>query len=171
MSINNDALIFALKNGYYINSSGNVISPLGIQRKIDYDHWGYPRFRIKFIGKVVNIYLHRIIAYKKYGEKIFEPGVQVRHKNNNKLDYSLENILIGTSSQNMMDIPKNSRIKKARLASSKLRRFTEGEVAELRKLNKHGISYNKLSKAYKVCKSTLSYIVNGKTYALNNAGG
>jgi hypothetical protein len=163
MSQSNEFLVEAVQRGYYVNTNGKITSPNG-EREVYYDKWGYPKFGIKYKGKVRCIFVHRLVAYLKYGNKIFESGIQVRHKNNNKLDYSQDNILIGTGSQNSLDNPVTLRIKTATIAAAKLRKFTDGEVAELRKLNKYGIGIRKLSKIYKVAKSTLSYIMQNKTY-------
>jgi len=168
MSVAKDVLLYAIKKGYYVDSFGNVISPSGKKRAVDYDSWGYPRFTIEYVDKFRNIPVHRLVAYQKYGDKLFEKGMHTRHLNNNKLDYSFDNIAIGTCHENVMDNTKDERVKKARTAAKKLRKFTDSEVEEIRKLNKNGIGIRKLSKDYNVAKSTLSYIINRKTYNNGN---
>lgn len=164
MNKTNEVMIYALSKGYHINNKGQVISPLGKIRKINFDHSGYPRFGISMNGKIKNVYLHKMAAYLKYGDKMFESGIQVRHKNGNKMDINNENILIGTGSDNSFDRPKEVRKKYAKFAAAHLRKFTMGEIMEIKKLNSHGIGIGRISKAYKVAKSTLSYILNNKTY-------
>lgn len=51
------------------------------------------------------IYKHRLIAYAKYGDLIFEPGIEVRHLDNNSFNNHPTNIDIGTRSMNMLDLP------------------------------------------------------------------
>ena len=42
--------------------------------------------------------IHRLIAYQKYGDKIFGEGIQVRHLDGNPSNNLDENIIIGTQS-------------------------------------------------------------------------
>jgi hypothetical protein len=167
-SISNEMLVWIVRKGYVINDKGELYTPDGKLRKLDIDKRGYYRFSVQYKGCCRGINAHRLVAYIKYGDKMFEPGIEVRHLNGNRVDLSYNNIVIGTHHDNMMDVPKQIRIKNGNIASKKggesRRKFTIGEVNEIKKLNKHGISYKKLSIAYHTAKSTLSYIINNKTY-------
>lgn len=61
--------------------------------------------------------VHRLQAFQKYGELLFEKGVQVRHLNNIQCDNSIDNIEIGSQSQNQLDISPKIRIERATIAS------------------------------------------------------
>jgi hypothetical protein len=52
------------------------------------------------------------MAYQKYGELLFAADC-VRHLNGNSLDNSYDNIEIGSWSDNMMDIPKEIRVRRS----------------------------------------------------------
>lgn len=71
------------------------------------DKHGYP-----FVNtREGQVYLHRAMAYRKYGNKIFAEGVVVRHKDGDKMNWSSRNIVLGTHSENMRDIPMETRRK------------------------------------------------------------
>ena len=106
--------------------------------------------------KRIVIQVHKLQAYQKFGNKVFEKGIQVRHLDNNSLNNSWNNIDIGTQSQNMMDIPKEKRIQKAR-------NNIKYDWSEIDKDRENGMSYKKLTEKYGVKKGTLSY-----RYSKNN---
>jgi len=164
MSKANDTLIEAVQRGYKIN--GNcVISPSGKIRKLNFDKWGYPRFGVNTSDRHIrNVYVHKLVAFLKYGDKIFEKSIEVRHLNNNKNDFSSDNISIGTSSDNRMDNPLSVRLSTANAAALKRRKCTEKDVIEIRKLYKEGQTLRGIGKKFGITKSTVSYIVNKKTY-------
>ena len=99
-----------------------------------------------------------------FGDKIFDEKLQVRHLDGNKFNFKDSNISIGTQSQNSLDRPKKERTEHAIKAASVLRRFTKKEIETIISRNRYGESLNKLAKEYKTAKSTLSYIINKKTY-------
>ena len=166
LSKTNLALLEAVKLGYKFDSNNNIISSNGKTRKLCSSKGtrGYLSFNIKYNNKTYPIRVHKLKAYYLYGDKIFDPGIEVRHHNGNRFDFTDSNILIGTSSQNHMDISEQNRIAYAKIAASYTRRFTYGEADQIRKLNAFGISYKRLAKAYKTCKSTISNIINNKMY-------
>lgn len=51
---------------------------------------------------------HRFIAYQLYGDKMFEPGIVVRHLNDDPSDNRFENIALGTHKDNERDAKKNN---------------------------------------------------------------
>ena len=169
LSKRNVCLIEAYKKGYYVDDNGNVISPHGRELKLK-NEGGYLRFYM--LSDIYNttypVSVHRFIAYHKFGESLFLKGIQVRHLDNNSLNNLWDNIDIGTQSENMMDIPRKNRIKKAKLAAKKLRKFTNEEIKTIRKEHQNGIPYSQLIKKYNVAKSTISYIINNITYKTKN---
>lgn len=95
---------------------------------------------------------------QKYGDKLFEKGIETRHKNGIKTDNSWNNILIGNHSQNMMDIPKQIRVKKALHASSFLVKHNKDEIKKYHEKYK---SYKKTMDKFNISsKGTLHYILN-----------
>lgn len=160
-----DKTQIAFNKGYWVDSLGNCFSPSG--EKIGYfcPNSQYEQIKVAVAtGKQRHIAVHRLQAYQKYGEKIFEPGVHVRHLNSNTFDNSWDNIAIGSASDNMMDKTPEVR-QSAALAGSRVRRkLTWEEMEQLRQEHKAGDSYRVLCARYSLAKSTVSYIVNNKTY-------
>ena len=73
------------------------------------------------------------------------------------MDNSYENILIGTHSQNMMDISKELRLKKALKATSFVRKYNKEEVIKFHNKSK---SYKETMEKFNILsKGTLNYIL------------
>jgi hypothetical protein len=149
----------AYEMGYRVTEKGNVISMINKERKLDLNKHGYYRFSIKINKNSVRACMvHRLVAFQKFGEKIYEEGIEVRHKNNIRTDNSYDNILIGSHSQNMLDLPKEDRQKYAEYATSFIRKYDKKEVQ----------AYHSISRSYKDTKEhfgikssgTLHYVLN-----------
>jgi len=111
----------ANKKGYTISKEGVLYNPKG--KQIGYYNVGYLRACIKINKKQCNFYAHRLQAFQKYGASLYKEGIVVRHLNNNSKDNSWDNIAIGTSFDNMADMPKQVRIDKAIHASSFIKKY------------------------------------------------
>jgi len=155
------------QRGYVVNEEGEVTAPSGKWRKL-YTHKksGYKYFSVKFLKKVYTIPVAWLQAYQKFGNRYSEKGIEVRHLNGNPGDNSVGNIEIGTHSQNMLDIPTQVRAKVATNAASYRRKMSNDDVAKLRQERKDGATYQTLMKRYGIAKSTVSGIVNYKTYKI-----
>lgn len=109
--------------------------------------------------------VHRFVAYCKYKEKALERGTLIRHKNNDSLDNSWDNLLIGTTRDNTLDIPKEIRKERALRGGVKKRKLTRNEAIEIRTMYKTGKwTHIKLAEKFNVCKRTIQMIVNEKSY-------
>ena len=105
----------------------------------------------------MNIKVHRMQAYQKFGDKIYNENLVVRHVNGNYLDNSLDNIELGTDSENMMDVPEEIRIKKASNAA----KIYSDELVTTIKRFKETHTYNETMQEYNISsKGTLYYIIN-----------
>jgi len=60
MNKSKEALIQSVERGYHVNAEGDVVCPSGKKRKTDLDKSGYPRFRVKYMDKIVNVYVHKL---------------------------------------------------------------------------------------------------------------
>lgn len=165
MNITNKSLIVAYEKGYRV-VDGEVISPISQKPLSCYIRFGkrdkgYKRFGIKdYKGIRRTISVHRLIAYQKFGDKIFEDGIQVRHLDGNSLNNLDDNIDIGNRSQNMMDVKKDVRIKSAYKASSHIRKFTDEQEKQIREDHKKTKSYKKVMEKWEITsKGTLNYIL------------
>lgn len=94
---------FAHTKGYKVDENGNVISHIGNTLKPNFDRYGYPRVSITYKKNKEWVKVHRLAAYQKFKNKIFKDGIVVRHMNDNRSDASLDNLELGTYSDNMMD--------------------------------------------------------------------
>lgn len=102
----------AYERGYRV-SGNTVISPAkkvlrtGLSRKKN----GYPKFNIRFNGKTVSVKAHTLSAWQKYGEKCIGEEIVIRHKDDDKSNFSLRNIRLGTQSENAFDRYRNYKVK------------------------------------------------------------
>jgi len=147
------AVLLAYKRGYCVDKSGNLFNYIGFKMS-PYKVVGYDCFSVKDSDKRTNsVGVHRLQAYQKYGNKLFEEGIMVRHKDGNPLNNSWENILIGTHSQNMMDIPL-----KIRRQKSSHPIYNHKKIIKDRK---NGLTYKELMEKYSISsKGTISHIIN-----------
>jgi hypothetical protein len=171
MSKRNQSIIEVVRRGYIVTSEGTVVSPRGTKLKLsESKSGGYKEFSIRKAGQKRTVSVHRLIAFLKYGRKSLRKGIQVRHLNGNPADNRLDNIAIGTATQNSLDKPAIVRKRAARigcLAAVKVtRKLTPEEAESLRADRSNGSSYKELMSKYGLAKSTVSYIVNRKTYAV-----
>jgi len=167
MSIANTAVKIAYEKGYRVDEEGNVISHTGNKLKVSIvNKKDIPYYSFSVYMGVSNnhkrtakLRVHKLQAYQKFKEQLFNPGIVVRHLNSNSLDNSYDNITIGTQSENMMDKSKESRLYWAKNASKNLRRFTDAEIKQIREEHKNGFSYRILSERWKCSKSQLSFFL------------
>ena len=71
----------AYKKGYRVLMDGTPISKRNHLNGTNCG--GYIRLSIRIEGKKEYIMVHRLQAYQKFGDKMFENGLVVRHLNNN----------------------------------------------------------------------------------------
>jgi len=162
--------LLAYERGFKVTKDGNLISSTG-KKVVGFttSNGGYLRYNISdrrgqgFRNR--SFMLHRLQAYQKFGDKLFELGLQVRHLNGNSLDNSWDNIEIGTASQNQLDKTVETRKKIARAGAYKQRKFTP-DIAEkiIEKYKTEIISIRELAGEHNVSTSTIWYILNGRTY-------
>ena len=95
--------ILAKEKGYFVDKQGNAYSPrgnkVGTRGKDPYLYFGIRVSKTK----VIKVYIHRMQAYQKFGDLIFNDNIEVRHLNGNSFDNSFKNLAIGTPSENAMD--------------------------------------------------------------------
>lgn len=123
----------AYNKGYYITPDGTAMGLKGFPLRVKPNNWGRLEFTIRDGQRYRSIKVHRLQAYQKFGQKLYEPDMVVRHQDNNYLNNSWDNILIGTQSQNMMDLSAEERIRKSKIAANKLKKLSDDEVRQLRK--------------------------------------
>ena len=98
------AIVEASEKGYTVKDDGRLISPGGRQLKLQLYENRPGRTQYYYFGSGSSkVKVHRLVAYQKFGKRIFEPGVQVRHLDDNSLNNSWDNIGIGTQVDNWGD--------------------------------------------------------------------
>jgi hypothetical protein len=157
-------IICATKRGYWINCRGDVQSPQGNILKTTANKDGYRKFTIRIDGKHSTIFVHKMMAYSKYGEAALATGVEVRHLNGNKVDNTWNNIEIGTRSDNMMDRPVEQRQAVGRKMNANRRKLTQQQAETIRAEKTLGASYKYLAKKYSVSPRAIWNIIKDKTY-------
>lgn len=157
------ALIIAYEKGYRAKDN-IVISPVTKKPlKLCCSSAGYLCFSVFANNKSCRVFVHRLVAYQKYKEKLFEPGIVVRHLNGNSKDNSVDNICIGTNSQNMMDKHPEQRLLHAIKASSCIRKYTKEQVSQIKTDHSNGLGYKALMEKFNISsKGTLHYVLNNE---------
>lgn len=148
----------AYEKGYRVDKEGNPSSSFG-PLKYCLNKKGYKIIGVKIEGLAKNVFVHRLQAFQKYGDDMFEKGIQVRHKNGISTDNSWDNILIGTASENRMDIPAHIRLSSAMRASSFIKKHDHEKVISYHMTN--GNSYKKTMLEFNIpSKGSLHWILN-----------
>ena len=161
------ALIWAYKKGY-IAKNNQVISHLGNSLKLRKTK-GYLNFSVRpdwetNRTRTYNIYIHRLVAYEKFGDKMFDGDLLVRHLDENPLNNHPDNLELGTDHDNMMDRKPEARLRYALKATIVNRKFSDLEIELIRQDSKiHKLTYPQIMKKWNISsKGTLSYIINNK---------
>jgi hypothetical protein len=149
----------AYEKGYRVTKDGNLLNPKGTKIGSINNH-GYEKTTIRINGKGVVIKTHRLQAYQKYGDKLYEDGIVVRHLNGNSLDNSFGNILTGTQVDNLKDIPLKQRQLNALQSSHKRIKHPKELVDKLKEEYKVLKSYAKLSRKFNLSYDTTYYLIN-----------
>lgn len=129
------------ERGYYADEAGTIYDPDGVPVRLYKltERHEYLRFRYYDYkgrdGLNIIVEAHRFLGYLKFGDDAFVPGQVVRHLNDNKLDNSLKNLILGDEKQNYHDTPIEKRIA-ALEKGKKCPKLTEEDLAELRQLAK-----------------------------------
>lgn len=150
------AIKTAIQKGYRVVNG--AIEYKGRTRMLQKDRHGYLYFSIRIPLGQAKVFVHRLVAFQKYGDLVFEDGMQVRHLNGDQTNNSNQNISIGTASQNNMDKPKWIRQKAAkRAAMAKKKHDHSAIIMYHQKTN----NYTKTMAAFGIgSKGTLHFILN-----------
>jgi len=158
----------AYDRGYRVTNEGVLMNPEGKPLKGSLNHSGYFRasIRSKKKGKKRPVFTHRLMAFQKFGDAMFEPGIQVRHLDRNSKNNSCDNIAIGTARDNTMDVPADIRSKSASIAaraprgvSAKRRKYSDAEVAAVIKDWEAKVPYSTMVVKHGIPHGTIHYLV------------
>ena len=149
-------LIDAYNKGYKVIKGIVFYNSNELKQTIDKS--GYNKFSIRNKeGNQCIVYTHRLVAYQKFGDKIFEKGIHVRHLDSNSLNNHDDNILIGTPSENSFDRSESERLKSAIVASYTIKKHDHEKIL---KLHSEGKSYKQIMELLGIkSKGTISFII------------
>jgi len=155
-------LLSAYSAGYRV-INGEVFSKTGAKLKKTVATNGYFKF-CGVVGSRTNntrnrftVFVHRLVAYQKYGNHLFDFEC-VRHLDGNKLNNQPENISVGSMSQNMLDIPVKKRIKQVSMA---YRKYTDCNIELIKNFHSQYKSYTRTMNKFDIpSKGSLWYILN-----------
>lgn len=162
-------VIAAYNAGYRVDSVGNVVRN-GIIKKtyISNNKYRYITFPVYVNNTRLLVCVHRLCAYQKYGDALFENQC-VRHLDGNRFNNAPSNIAIGSFSDNMYDIPESIRLKKAIYASSCVKKLNKHNHKEILAYYKKVGSYTKVMEKFNISsKGTVSYIIKKSIESTND---
>lgn len=166
MSKTHDMIKLAHFKGYRVTPAGEVLNSNGKPRILRLATSNasvrYLVFSLYTPDGAFPVHVHKLQAYQKFGEAMFEPNIVVRHLDGNSLNNAPDNIAIGTITDNAMDRPKLDRSLHAQLASKAASRRSDETWEAVRADYAAGLGYKKLEKKYGIGRSTLSYQLSKK---------
>lgn len=143
----------AHSKGYRVTDDGRVLNPIGRQLAAHPDRCGYPQFNV---GES-KCRVHRLSAFQKFGDAIYREGICVRHLDNNSGNPRPDNLILGTNSDNMMDVPAEVRLRKARAAAALITKHDHVEVVAFHQTSR---SYRATMERFGIrSKGTLNFIL------------
>ena len=157
------ALKTAYEKGYRVKNNCVYSFFKNCFLKLQTNQSGYLYFNIKLQRKSIKVFVHRLVAYEKYKDKLFDQGIVVRHLNGNQKDNSFNNICIGTQQENMLDRKPGDRLQHAIKASRSIKRFTNEEINCIKQEHSSGMGYKALMEKFQISsKGTLHFILNNE---------
>ena len=142
------------ERGYSITDEGKVFNPKGRELKLGKTKSGYYSINLRLPkGNSTRVFIHKLQSFKKFGDKVFEQDIVIRHLDGISTNNSWENIEIGSQLDNLMDIPKEIRRK---MSSSP----KHNHISIINDREK-GFNYKELMLKYNISSTgTLSFILN-----------
>lgn len=161
-SKSNQVVAYAFEKGYRVSLNGEVLSPHNTKRKTAFRK-GYVSFNIRYEGKSIPVLVHKLCAFQKYGYMALSCDC-IRHLDGNSTNNALNNIEIGSFSDNQMDKPIKERKREATIAShSHSMKWSEKDVEIIKAYHKKSCSYSETMKYFSISsKGTLHFILNNR---------
>jgi hypothetical protein len=152
-------MLHAIERGLRIEKDGTVIGTKGLpikgsiisRCKKQKGQREYLASVYRHKGQKAKIRFHRLQAYTKYGDALFEEGIETRHGEGGPLDNSWDNITIGTHKDNMNDVSEEDR----RNSSMKRAKVSDEQILEIRSLRAAGVSPVVIGEQYGINRFTV----------------
>lgn len=155
---NIEAIYNFINNPHYIiTADGHITTADG--KELGYDHLNYLALSYNYGGKKMRLFKHRII-WAKFGNTKLTPDLVINHKDGNTYNNAITNLEQITQGENTLHRYRVLHHKPV-IGNSKI---TKEQAEEIRTLRKNGWKYEDLMKKFKVGKTTISYVVNGKIW-------
>lgn len=150
-----------IKKGYRVIDN-KLYNPKGKRLSL-HMHKNYYMHNFSLNKEKCTLGIHKIVAFQKFGDKMFKKNIVIRHLNSNSFDNSINNIEIGTQSQNVMDMDEVIRKEKAKKAASYIRKYSDEFIKKIKKYYEKVKSYKKVMVKFNIkSKGTLHYILNNE---------
>jgi len=161
MSKLNENIKYAFRKGYRVNDDGVAVSPWGKILYCTTSSYGYKRFTIRNMERDrVTVMVHRLMAYQKFGDNLFNEGIEVRHLDDIPWNNKPDNILIGSHSDNILDRNEDARKETAKYAAGFLIKY---DACKIKSDRNNGMTYSEIMSKYNIpSKGTVSYIINNR---------
>jgi len=161
-----DRIRYAFKRGYKVSEDGREVIGLRSDRPLTLrEEQGYLLFNVSHpVHGIGPVKVHQLQAYRLWGEKSLEVGIQVRHLNHDRSDNSEANLALGTARDNYMDQSARRRRQRAEHAAADRRALEDGEVRELRELYEGDWTMRELADEFEISLATVHSIVHRRTY-------
>lgn len=135
-SRNSEAMLHAFNKGYRV-VDGKAFNPKGkelkgYKRKTPNFYWEFSVW-LPSVSKMVSVRFHQLVAYQKFGDRVFESGIEVRHLDNDSQNNHEDNIGLGSPSDNYYDRPVEDRRRAAVKSGKRSRAFSDKQLEVLRK--------------------------------------
>ena len=122
--------------------------------------------------------IHQLAAYQKFGDRWFHYKWQVRHLDGNRFNNKLENLELGTNTDNQQDRPIEDRRKSTSIAFNTplraqksaegvarlLRSCSDEQVRQIRNDYSTGMIKADIARKYNICRHIVRNIINEKSY-------
>ena len=146
---------------YTIDDSG-VLKNIQGEKVGSLNRQGYEKIQITLGGKSKEVFTHRIQAFKKFGRKLFDKGMQVRHLNDIKTDNCVDNIELGTAKDNYQDRGQQKIKEAQKVATEASKVYSNKLVKEIKQYYKENNNAQKQTMLkYNISSTgTLWYILN-----------
>lgn len=139
--------------GYFVSDNGKVFGQRGNVLTPAIDGGGYYHISLHKNKQSTTVKIHHIVTEAFWGPK---GGLHVNHKDGNKLNNNLSNLEYVTPSENKIHAVQNN------LANQKL---IPSDIKHIIRLKEENKTSTEIAEIYDVSISTISLILNGKTWA------
>jgi len=123
---------------------------------------GYLSVSLTFNGKKNTFSVHRLVALAFVENPKGKP--QVNHKDGNKQNNLYTNLEWVTNRENLIHAYNNNLISINYGEKHHMSKLSKKDVLQIRSLSNNGVSGSDLSKKYKISQTSISNIINFKTY-------